>query len=175
MMTRQSQIDLEVINEKPLLKVISGGQTGVDQAALRAAKDVGLPTGGYAPKGYKTEVGLSYWLKEAYGIVETDVEHYWYRTLKNIKSSDATLILIYDQDSPGTKQTIRYCKTLKKPYKLIDLNVAFVEVYEVLEWLALHNVKTLNVAGNRASKHPNISKVSYNILYSIFLEIRNRG
>lgn len=170
MMTNQSKIDLDKTH---YFKVISGGQTGVDQAALKAARDVGLTTGGYAPKNFKTEVGYSPWLAEAYGMVECSSEDYMQRTRRNVNKSDATLILCMDQDSPGTKATILHCKNVKMPYYIIDLSLNVVDVYDVLGWLKLHNVQTLNVAGNRESKNPGVFDLAYKVLYSIFLEVKN--
>jgi hypothetical protein len=89
-----------------LEKVITGGQTGADQAAWRAAKAFGIPTGGAMPLGFKTEDGPRPEFAEMYGAVEMPTTSYASRTRQNVKDSDATLWL-GETDSPGAKATLR--------------------------------------------------------------------
>jgi predicted Rossmann-fold nucleotide-binding protein len=81
------------------VRVVSGGQTGVDQAALRAARAAGFETGGFAPQGWATEAGPAPWLAE-YGLVECRVGGYPARTFENVRVADATL-WIGPAGSPG--------------------------------------------------------------------------
>ena len=62
-----------------LSKVVSGGQTGADQAGLRAAAKAGIDTGGWACKGWLTEKGPASWLAD-YGLAECPVPDYPART-----------------------------------------------------------------------------------------------
>jgi hypothetical protein len=87
-----------------LVKVISGGQTGVDQAGWRAAKACGIPTGGYIPKGFLTEEGFRPEFVERYGAVETETTGYQDRTRYNVLEADGT-VWFGSQDSPGFKLT----------------------------------------------------------------------
>jgi Circularly permutated YpsA SLOG family len=73
-----------------LEKVISGGQTGADQAGLRATQAAGIPTGGCAPKGWQTEYGPAPWLAE-YGLTERLKASYPARTGANARESDGTI------------------------------------------------------------------------------------
>src|SRR5262245_63695480 len=78
----------------PLSKVISGGQTGVDRAARRAARAAGIPTGGWAPRGWQTEDGPAPWLgSDDWGLKEWSAPGYAARTRRNVEDADATLIL----------------------------------------------------------------------------------
>jgi len=71
-------------------KIISGGQTGADRAALDFAIKRGIPHGGWIPKGRKTEDGT---LPEKYHLLEMPTGSYSKRTEKNILDSDGTLIV----------------------------------------------------------------------------------
>lgn len=133
-----------------LKRIISGGQTGADQGGLRAGIKLGLQTGGFAPKGFRTEEGNSPWLEEEFGLVETETTLYTQRTMANVALADATLIM-GKTTSPGTRSTIGICVSLKKPYLVNPKNYR-----EFYDWLAAHDVECLNVAGNRESVSPGI-------------------
>ena len=76
-----------------MLRIISGGQTGVDIAALRAAKAAGLPTGGWMPKGFPTAAGPRPDYAALYGMQETASDKYPERTRKNVEASDVTVVI----------------------------------------------------------------------------------
>lgn len=129
----------------PVIKIISGGQTGVDQIALRAARDAGMPTGGVAPKGYRTEGEQDDTdLLKGYGLKESSAGNYKVRTLQNIKDSDGTL-LFGDVSSPGSKQTIEMLEAERKPYAINPTPD------QVKNFIDRHNIQVLNIAGNRKS------------------------
>lgn len=96
------------------LKVISGGQTGIDQLALKVATEMGIPTGGFCPKNYKTEYGTDIKLKE-YGLESTESSNYPPRTELNAKNSDLTILITTNSNGLGSKLTIKCCKKHKKP------------------------------------------------------------
>lgn len=125
-------------------KVISGGQTGVDRFGLEIAKELGLETGGTAPKNYKTENGCDLSLKE-FGLVEDTSSNYDSRTEKNILDSDGTVIF-GDVKSLGTKLTIKLLKQHAKKY------IENPTIDELKNFITDNNIKILNVAGNRKSK-----------------------
>lgn len=133
----------------PTMKVISGGQTGADQGALEAAVELGLLTGGTAPKGYLTEDGPNLTLRDAYGLTEHKSPSYAPRTRANVANSDGT-VLYGKTTSPGCAMTIEFCEELNKPY------IKNPTQTDLREWLQIHRIHTLNVAGNRESKNPGI-------------------
>lgn len=144
-----------------LQRVISGGQTGADQGGLIAAKQVGLVTGGTAPKGYMTSKGPNL-LLQSFGL--NDIGTLQTRTKQNVKDSDATVILSGDLSSAGTVLTINLCKELCKPHLVLDIDsictqfgdtgIVPVDAQDpmckaLFDFILMHQVRTLNVAGNR--------------------------
>lgn len=81
-----------------LLKIISGGQTGVDRAALDVALELGLPCGGWCPRGRRAEDGV---IAERYPLTETRSARYAVRTVRNVRAADGTLVLTRGQPSGG--------------------------------------------------------------------------
>lgn len=145
-------------------KVISGGQTGADEAGLKAAYDLGIKTGGTAPKGWRIcyadgSEGANPKLGTMFGLVEHPCRNFQKRTIQNVRDADATVLFGYT-DSPGAKLTLRSCVHYDKPY-IINPSVA-----ELRGWLDKYDVKILNVAGNRASDlNPDIYEKTYKTLY----------
>ena len=156
-------------------KIVSGGQTGIDQAALAAAVAAEVPYGGWVPKGRRTEVGT---LDAKYtAMQEMPTDDYRKRTRQNVVDSDATLILTRGEPEGGTLQTIEFCKQHQKPYRVYDLaqNVADLLpphwVVELLIELVNEIGKDglgINVAGPRESKCPGIQAEATKILTNAF-------
>ena len=136
------------------MKIISGGQTGVDRAALDAALELGLPCGGWCPRGRKALDGP---IPARYPLQETGSADYNVRTRLNVRDSDATLILNCGELSGGTAYTLKVARELGKPCLVVNLDEA-VEVSPVLDWLARHAVRVLNLAGPRENKCPGIQQ-----------------
>jgi predicted Rossmann fold nucleotide-binding protein DprA/Smf involved in DNA uptake len=140
---------------KKMIKIISGGQTGADRAALDAARERGIPHGGWLPKGRITEDGA---LGPEYRLEELDSYRYRDRTRKNVVESDGTLIVSYGPLSSGSALTealaVRYnrpCLHVNMDYFTLDEAVQAVE-----QWLAKNTIQVLNVAGPRASSDQRI-------------------
>ena len=146
-------------------RVISGGQTGVDQAALRAAVACGIPTGGYAPRGWLTEDGPAPWLAD-YGLVECETPGYPARTEANVRDSDATLWL-GPTGSSGFKATAGACRRWGRALHVVEPGET---PSVVLAWLELADgpVEILNVAGNRESGQPGIGARAERWLTALF-------
>jgi len=143
-------------------KIISGGQTGVDWAAIQAAIELKIPYGGFIPKGRKNEDGI---IPKDYLFIEMSNGNYKDRTKQNILESDGTLIISYYFMSPGTKLTKDLCFDLKKPLKqyIIDgTNIDFKE--NLKKFIKLNNIRVLNIAGPRESKFPGIYKLSKELI-----------
>jgi len=150
------------------MKIISGGQTGADQGGLEAGKELGLETGGWAPYGWKTEDGPEELLLRSYGLKLCLEPGYTTRTIRNIEDADFTIIF-GRVDSPGSKFTHDTCIRLSKPFAVNPL----AKGLQVL--LKKHNVKVLNVAGNRESKSPGIQTYVKRLLLESFREEQLRG
>lgn len=152
-----------------LLKVISGGQTGVDQAALRAARDCGLEIGGWCPPGRECEAGTippEFPLKETVSdrsLSAPDIPHSQ-RTEWNVRDSDATLVIQpVAQEDPGTEWTIACAKRLDR--RLLVCDVDDPEVTEKINhWLATGAIGTLNIAGPSESTSPGIGEQANTLL-----------
>ena len=147
-----------------LKKIISGGQTGVDRAALDAAIRMGIPYGGWIPKGRRTEDGP---LPEIYKLEEMPTESYSERTEKNVVESDGTLIISRGTPTGGTDYTRRMA--LKNGKQMLHIDLAMHQnprdaASLVSSWLDMNKIETLNVAGPRASKDPAVYLEALSIL-----------
>lgn len=140
-------------------KIISGGQTGVDQAALKFAIDHNIPHGGWCPKGRKAENGI---IPKEFILRETSSEDYSERTRLNIRDSDGTLILVPKipiSITDGTLLTIEEVKKIQKPFLIIDLSENDPPRDKINDWVNENHIKTLNIAGPRESQSPGINQL----------------
>ncbi len=133
-------------------RIVSGGQTGVDRAALDAALALGLPCGGWCPRGRRAEDGL---LDERYPLRETPSADYTQRTEWNVRDSDGTLVLTRGRASGGTALTLALARRLGRPCLALDLG-ADPAPETLREWVEAQGIAVLNVAGPRESQHPGI-------------------
>jgi hypothetical protein len=122
------------------LRIVSGGQTGVDRAALDVASELGIPAGDWCPQGRLAEDGI---IPKRYPLKELSGGGYPERTLKNVVDSDGTVIICFEAISGGTKLTHKYCVSKSKLHLLIGVS---------------------NVAGPRSSNCTKGYKFTYNIL-----------
>lgn len=145
-------------------KIISGGQTGADKAGLVAALNLGIATGGTAPKGWRICLpdgsdGVDLELPKL-GLVEHSSSEYPPRTKQNVLDSDGTLWVGFE-GSPGGRLTINTCKKHNKPY------IINPSPNKLKAWITKENIKILNVSGNRESDfNPNIFFETCNLLYN---------
>lgn len=150
-----------------IVKIISGGQTGVDRAALDVAIKLGIPHGGWVPRGRLAEDGP---LPEVYALRETATAVYAERTEKNVVDSDGTLIVSRGELTGGSQYTCDMALKHGRPWLHIDLNrtAAFRSAVTITEWLSANDIRVLNVAGPRASKDPNIYRDAAALLESVY-------
>jgi hypothetical protein len=135
-------------------KIISGGQTGTDQAAWRAAQPFGVAVGGWMPKGFLTEDGARPDFAQQYGATEMPTESYAARTEQNVQDSDATL-WFGETTTSGAQATVGACQRFGKPCLPVYPGASF-EPAHVATWITENRIRTLNVAGNRESEEPGI-------------------
>ncbi len=147
-------------------KVVSGGQTGVDRAALDTAIALGIPHGGWCPKGRLAEDGA---MDPRYQLCETDSAQYAIRTEWNVRDSDATLILCRGKPTGGTRLTQRLARRHHRPCLVVDL-LQPVDFEAVRQWLVDAHPAVLNVAGPRESQSPGIAAEVATLLRRLFTE-----
>ena len=134
-------------------RLVSGGQTGVDRAALDAALELGVPCGGWCPQGRKAESGI---VPDHYPLTKTPSACYAQRTRWNVRDADATLILSWGMPTGGTWLTVNECVKAGKPHLVIDLAGA-TDPAGTREWIKANvGGGVLNVAGPRASKNASV-------------------
>jgi hypothetical protein len=148
--------------ENPMMleKIISGGQTGADRAGLDAALALGLPVGGWCPKGRTAEDGI---IPDRYPLLETPEPDYETRTRRNVEDSDGTLILNLGALDGGTAMTVDHARQIGKPCLIValedDIDSAVFQA-----WLVDNRIAALNVAGPRESKRPGVYEAAYHCL-----------
>ena len=155
-------------------KVISRGQSGVDQAALRAAVRLGIATGGWAPRGYMTFEGPKPDLLRGYGLVVLS-GGYAQRTEQNVRGSDGTLRIASNFKSAGEKLTKLMTLEHKKPRfdVLVDDDwrsndeTRAEATRAARAWLRQYHVRILNVAGNSETTSSGIGAVAEAFLYDV--------
>lgn len=150
------------ISHAPKVTIISGGQTGVDRAALDVALDNSFQASGYCPKGRLAEDGA---IPDKYSLTETKSREYPERTTLNVKESDGTLIIHGGEIGRGTKLTISTAKKFGRPCLIVDVNTPASPV-EFVQWLNDNKIEKLNVAGTRAKSCSGIYDKAYDLLSS---------
>jgi hypothetical protein len=149
-------------------RVVSGGQTGVDRAALESARRAGIPVGGWCPAGGVAEdVSEPPGVRALFpGLSETPSADPSQRTEWTVRDSDATLVLVRDGvDSPGTMLTIRVAEALRRPHLVVGVH----DVATARGWLdALPDPTVLNVAGPREGEAPGIQAEAGLLLDALF-------
>lgn len=145
------------------MMIISGGQTGVDRAALDAAIALGISHSGFVPKGRMAEDGI---LPRKYKVKEMASKDYSERTRANVDWANATLIIYRGRLMGGTLLTWEYAKNRGKVALVIDLMMMgpAAAVERITEWLSKVQPDTLNIAGPRESSHSGIYQETLQIL-----------
>jgi len=159
-------------------RIVSGGQTGVDRAALDVAIFLAIPHGGWCPRGRKAEDGS---ISSAYQLTETRASSYVVRTEKNVTDSDGTLILYRNRMSRGTALTASLTRRHVRPCLAIDIAAMQSgdsdgdwigqRVEEIHAWLIQEGIETLNVAGPRESTSTGITADAHTLLLNTFADI----
>ncbi len=150
------------------LKIISGGQTGADRAALDWAIANQVAHEGWCPKGCKAEDGI---IAPCYKLTETPSFQYSERTEWNIRDSDGTVVFsISKAISEGTLFTVESAKNYEKPYIHLCKKLTYRDIVSQFQWFLLKfEIINLNIAGPRASEEPEVYKFVREILDRAFL------
>lgn len=152
-------------------RVISGGQTGVDRAALDVARESGIEQGGWCPAGRRAEDGP---IGPEYELRETASSDYRVRTAANVDEADGTLILNRGRMGRGTTLTRRLARASGKPCLAVHLD-SKTGLQRARKWLAQHRICVLNVAGPRESESPGIGAAAAGWLRYLFRDPAIRG
>lgn len=167
------------------MQVISGGQTGVDVAALRVAQCLGLRTGGLAPRGWKTTAGPRPQLRTTFKL-EEGVGGYRDRTRRNVEAAHATLILANDFESSGTLLTIACATASERPLHQVKLpdpgknGIELAIVENAVSFVEAEALKVgdgpfvLNVAGNSSRTKQGIFIPAFFVLAEVFVRLAKR-
>ena len=151
--------------------VVSGGQTGADQAGWRAAQACGIETGGWMPLHFVTENGPDGSLGRLYGAKAMPTGSYAARTARNVQESDGT-IWFGSTDTPGAKTTLEVCELWRKPVMIIEPHRSILPS-DAVQWLRNHpQIQVLNCAGNRESKNPGIGERVERFLTVVFKRVK---
>lgn len=135
------------------LKIITGGQTGVDRAALDVALRHGIKCGGWCPTGRLDELGK---IPDHYPVQELQGGGFSERTLQNVKDSDGTVVIYPHEPRGGTEQTVRFCVDLKRPHQRVDASKLSAEdaAKLIAGFVCENKIGILNIAGPRQSEWP---------------------
>lgn len=162
----------------PISRIISGGQTGADRAALDAAIEAGIEHGGWAPRGRRAEDGT---IAPQYRLGETPDADYSQRTEWNVRDSDATLIISRGPLQGGSELTRTFARHYAKPVLHLDLSAQSTDeaADTIVRWLDSPDVATLaailNVAGPRASEDKEIYRLTKSLLTEVFKMMQREG
>jgi hypothetical protein len=136
------------------IKIVSGGQTGADRAALDFAIEHNIPHGGFCPRGRIAEDGI---ISKRYNLIETAGDGFLTRTKLNVKTSDATVLFYARRMGRGTLLTRKYCLKFNKPCLII--NAESPDVKELALFLKNPNFGIVNFAGPRTSEYRDIYRI----------------
>lgn len=150
-------IEVVRVTALPLSRIISGGQTGADRAALDWAIVHEVPHGGWCPRGRRAADGK---LDERYHLRETPLTSYAQRTEWNVRDADGTvLITLGTRLVGGTKRTFQLARRHKKPCLHLARTVPLAQNAQALRvFIREHAIATLNVAGSRESEEPGVGE-----------------
>jgi len=147
------------------LNIISGGQSGVDRAALDFAMQHKIPCGGWCPAGRLAEDGI---IPDHYPLRETASSDHSERTRMNIDESDGTLIIFINEMDEGTNYTRRYAEETGKPVYVID-EASRTDPTAFRNWMEENKIRVLNVAGPRESSGEGTYKFAYKVLGELLI------
>ena len=152
-------------------RILSGGQTGVNRAALDVAIELGIPCGGWCPRGRRAEDGP---IDPKYPLRETKSQEYQFQTEANVIEAEGTLILTMGKLTEGAAFAAQVALKYRKPHLIVDLNKK-VKPNVVLNWAAAHKIRAVNIAGPKESKKPGIYEKAKQFLQTVLVGEKKEG
>jgi hypothetical protein len=170
---KPTSIDDRACRSVPI-RIVSGGQTGADRAALDAAMALGIPCGGWCPDGRQAEDGP---IDPVYPLTVLPGAGYRRRTRQNVIDSDGTVVMAFGGLTGGSKLTAGFARGIGKPCLVIDadLTTAGEAALLIAVFLLRHRIHTLNVAGPRASGQPIIAEFVREVITNLLAPRRRRS
>lgn len=158
----------------PLTQLISGGQTGVDRAALDAALTFNFPCGGWCPYGREAEDGA---IAAHYPLQPLVKGGYSESSLRNVLAADGTILLYFQYVSGGTEEILKYCLQYHRPYKLLDASELTPQRSSelILQFTQHTHTVVLNVAGARASEQAHAYDYTYTCITQLLTQCTTVG
>lgn len=142
-------------------KIVSGGQTGVDRAALDVGLALGLDVGGWCPRDRWAEDGR---IPDHYPLTEVRSRDVHARTHRNVETSTASLVITRGAPMGGVRLTVEYARSIRRPLLVVDTTLWLDPVDEIVDWLDRVQPRVLNVAGPKESGAPGIGRQTAAIL-----------
>lgn len=157
-------IELKRNDKTPMIeKIISGGQTGVDRAALDVAEEMGIPSGGWCPAGRDADDGP---IPDKYPMQETTAYDHTVRTGFNVRDSDGNLMFYRGSLHGGTAYAVEMATRMNRPVKAIDVD-APPSPGEVASWIDENHLRVIHIGGQREATSPGIYQQAYKLIRSI--------
>ncbi|MBN2615162.1 MAG: putative molybdenum carrier protein [Bacteroidales bacterium] len=155
------------------LKINSGGQTGVDRAALDFALEYKIPCGGWCPKGRIAEDGI---IDPKYPLQEAGSSDPVVRTRLNVDDSDAVLVFVDEKMDEGTIAAVDYAQEKEKPLFVVYLQMNLADQEEGLDqFVDEYRVHRVNIVGSRESNSPGIYHKTRYFLDELFWKYTGKG
>lgn len=151
-------------------RIVTGGETGAEQAAWAAARREGVATGGYMPRAFRTEAGLAPRL-QLYGAVEFPFDDAR-RIRANLRRAGG-LAWFGDPESPEAREAFAACRELSKPTFVVDLG--YTPPGKLAGWLEVFQIAALVVSGDRESQNPGVGAIVEAFLARTLVALRRRA
>ena len=150
-------------------KIISGGQTGVDRAALDIAISEGIPCGGSCPAGRAADDGP---IPDKYPLLETADRDHMVRTENNVRDSDGSLLLYRDNLQGGTAYAVEMARQMGRPAMTVDVNNP-PPIADVVGWIQTNRLQVLHIGGQRENSSPGIYQQASAFIKSVLDALRH--